>query len=347
MDQRVFINYRGEDSRSYAALLHLELSRHLGAGRVFLDSESIPAGADYVNELLRQVRQSTTLLAVIGPRWLAAADSASRRRIDDPADWIRRELAEALDSGVTVIPVLTDEATLPQKADLPADIAALSRCQYRRLRHRDASTDVARIVADLATDDPTLARDSRRFEPRSLPGSPYAPCPVGPAGRTRLAHVRAWSSRRPAAILALVALVASAMVGVTYLIDRTLIVNSSSPSADPTMTDPTGHAGTVRTSVGKPVITLAPDHGSPTDPFSVHGTKWVDTASCGGQVNIYVDDRILSHHPGLPRADGTFVIDFYPDDASPSNGTLSAGPHMVTARCSNYESPAVRYTVDS
>src|SRR5262249_19026423 len=43
----VFINYRGEDSHSYGALLHAELSRRFGPESVFLDAESIPAGADY------------------------------------------------------------------------------------------------------------------------------------------------------------------------------------------------------------------------------------------------------------------------------------------------------------
>ena len=60
------------------------------------------------------------------------------RRIDDPADWIRRELAEAFAAGVRVIPVLTDDAEMPTEDELPGDLAALARCQYRRLRHRDA-----------------------------------------------------------------------------------------------------------------------------------------------------------------------------------------------------------------
>src|SRR5262249_43450184 len=95
----VFINYRGEDSHSYGALLYAELSRHFGAELVFLDSESIPAGADFVIQLLARVRGCAVLLAVVGPRWLSAADAEGRRRIDDPADWIRRELAEAFAVG--------------------------------------------------------------------------------------------------------------------------------------------------------------------------------------------------------------------------------------------------------
>src|SRR5262249_28546973 len=103
----VFINYRGTDSGSYGALLFAELSRHFGRELVFLDTESIPAGTDYVQELFARVRQARVVLALIGPRWLQTTDSEGRR-IDDPNDWIRRELVEAFAAGVRVIPVLTD-----------------------------------------------------------------------------------------------------------------------------------------------------------------------------------------------------------------------------------------------
>jgi len=146
----IFISYRGEDSHSYGALLYLELSRCLGDDMVFLDSESIPAGADYPEYLLRTVQRSWVLLALIGPTWLAVADAQGRRRIDDPRDWIRRELTAASAAGVKVIPVLTDETNLPQEADLPVDISWLARCQYRRLRHREVKADLARLRTDLA-----------------------------------------------------------------------------------------------------------------------------------------------------------------------------------------------------
>lgn len=161
MERAVFINYRGEDSHSYGALLYTELERTFGEGRVFLDAESIPAGADFVEALVGHVRSARAVLAVIGPRWLTAADpTTGRRRIDDPDDWIRRELVEAFVIGVRVIPVLTDDADLPREAELPADIAALSRCQYRHLRRREPTADLARIVADLISLDPSLATDA-------------------------------------------------------------------------------------------------------------------------------------------------------------------------------------------
>ena len=68
----IFINYRGEDSYSYGALLYAELSRRFGPEFVFLDSESIPPGTDFTEALLTRVRQAKVMLTVIGSRWLAA-----------------------------------------------------------------------------------------------------------------------------------------------------------------------------------------------------------------------------------------------------------------------------------
>jgi nucleoside phosphorylase len=62
----------------------------------------------------------------------------------------------------------------------------------------------------------------------------------------------------------------------------------------------------------QPIITISPDHGSPSGVFTIRGTGWYSTASCGGQVNIYIDDRILSPHPGFPGADGTSSLTTIP-----------------------------------
>jgi tetratricopeptide (TPR) repeat protein len=175
VDHAVFINYRGGDSASNGAWLYTELVHRFGDEHVFLDAESIPAGADFVEELLHRVRSARVVLAVIGPRWLVATDpTTGRRRLDDPDDWVRRELAEAFAVGVRVIPIVTDQAELPGEADLPADIAALYRCQARYLRRREPKSDLARIVADLVSMDPALAAaaKSRDDAPRQLPPAP-------------------------------------------------------------------------------------------------------------------------------------------------------------------------------
>lgn len=150
MAAEVFINYRGAADSLYAAdVLYTGLVQVLGPDRVFLDSESIKPGTDFVMTLLQRVRSARVVLAVIGPHWLTATGPEGRRRIDDPADWTRRELAEAFEAGVPVIPVLTDTAVMPVEAELPADIATLGRTQGVLLRQRYAQADIALLLGTL------------------------------------------------------------------------------------------------------------------------------------------------------------------------------------------------------
>lgn len=164
-------------------MLYHELSRRFGSKLVFLDSESIPPGKDFASALLGRVRQAWVVLAVIGPDWLTAVDGGGHRRVDDPADWTRRELAEAFAADVTVIPVLTDDANIPLEGQLPADIGALSRCQYRRLRQRETGADLARLVADLVTLDRRLAAALGAGRPDQAPTEPLALASAGTRGR--------------------------------------------------------------------------------------------------------------------------------------------------------------------
>jgi hypothetical protein len=95
---------------------------HIWPGFRFHRFGSIPAGADYAHELLANVRAATVVLAIVGPRWLCPDPATNRGALDSPTDWVRRELAAAFEAGVRVVPILTDDATMPAENDLPADI---------------------------------------------------------------------------------------------------------------------------------------------------------------------------------------------------------------------------------
>jgi hypothetical protein len=173
----VFINYRGEDNATAAALIDRELTARLGSDQVFSDSRYVPADTDFTEDLLGRLRVCSVLVVVIGPRWLTLTNEAGQRLIDDPQDWIRREIAEALSHGLRVIPVLTGNAVLPAEVDLPADIAGLSRRQYLLLRHRHTPLDLAFLVERITEADPELAKvaamrqSSAGRVPQQLPGA--------------------------------------------------------------------------------------------------------------------------------------------------------------------------------
>jgi len=182
----VFINYRAQEQAGYAALLDRELAERFGPGAVFRASRSIRPGDDFVRAILENLRLCRVLLAVIGPEWLASGRSGHDQQGDEP-DWVHREIAEALTHGIRVIPVLVEDARMPSEVDLPTDIAALARCQYLRLHHRNIDNDIGRVVDELGRLVPELRTDRRR--PREvaetevrlfrLVGEPGPACRIG------------------------------------------------------------------------------------------------------------------------------------------------------------------------
>jgi hypothetical protein len=158
----IFINYRNGDEEASARVIDLELSRRFGSDRVFRASKSIPPGENYIRELLTAVRDSEVLLAVIGSRWLTAVDERGRNRLYDEADWIRREILEAFEHGVRVIPVLVGRTQpMLRSSDLPSELARLADCQYRRLDHRSSGADLRVLGDDLAALVPSLLDSDR------------------------------------------------------------------------------------------------------------------------------------------------------------------------------------------
>ncbi len=147
----IFINYRRDDAPGVAGRLYDHLARKFTRGRLFIDVDAIKPGLDFVKQLDTQVSQCDALLAVIGPHWLTATDSKGKRRLDDPHDYVRIEIASALKRDIPVIPVLIDGAEMPAEADLPEDLAPLARRHALELRHTRFASDADAIVSALHT----------------------------------------------------------------------------------------------------------------------------------------------------------------------------------------------------
>lgn len=111
---------------------------------MFLSARSIRAGDNYVSTVFDNLRRCEVLLAVMGPDWLAHARPGHLG-----FDWVHREIAEALDLGIRVIPVLLDDASLPDPAALPARLTPVAGCHYVRLRHYTLDADLAHLAAEL------------------------------------------------------------------------------------------------------------------------------------------------------------------------------------------------------
>jgi hypothetical protein len=92
-----------------------------------MDIDTLRPGVDFVKAIQDAVTSCDVLLAVIGRNWLNVSDDDGRRRLDNPHDFVRVEIATALKAGIYVIPVLVAGAKMPRPNDLPEDLVQLSR----------------------------------------------------------------------------------------------------------------------------------------------------------------------------------------------------------------------------
>jgi ketosteroid isomerase-like protein len=117
----IAISYRREDSTPVAGRLHDRLRAEFGKENVFMDFDSIPYGVDFREHIKRTLERADVVVAVVGPGWLGVQKEASRR-IDDPSDFVRLEIAGALQRGIPVIPILVDDTPMPKSDMLPPDM---------------------------------------------------------------------------------------------------------------------------------------------------------------------------------------------------------------------------------
>jgi len=152
----IFISYRIADSRSQARLLFKTLD-DLFPGQVFYDKNNLEPGMKWPAELGEKVRAAKVVLVLYADaiKWLGASMDAfgmAQRRIDDPQDWVRKEIETALSEHKNVIPVLLEGAKLPPKEALPDTLRPLLDCQQVTVREDFWENDLLPLVQAIQTE---------------------------------------------------------------------------------------------------------------------------------------------------------------------------------------------------
>jgi hypothetical protein len=207
MATRVFISYRRDDSAGSAGRVHDRLQRDLGRDLLFMDVDAIPLGVNFVKVLRDEVAKCDVLLAVIGPHWIDARDEDGNRRLDDPNDFLRVEIATALQRNIPVIPILVDGAKVPKSDRLPKDLEELEQRNGLEIRHASFHSDVDKLIGGLKglsdrVDDPRTA--GKPLPPNVTPAPAPEPDPPARPGKTLLQdaeeQVAALAAKAPEAV---------------------------------------------------------------------------------------------------------------------------------------------------
>lgn len=153
--QRIFISYRRDDSQWAAGRLSDSLASYFGDDRVFRDIEDIAGGANFGDVIDETLGAADAVVVLIGKGWLSASDSRGNRRLDDPDDWVAKEIAAALEKGLPIYPVLLEDTPMPRASELPETLWPLTRYNAVSISDNRWQADVARLAKIVALDIPS------------------------------------------------------------------------------------------------------------------------------------------------------------------------------------------------
>lgn len=101
-------------------MLYRELADNLPTYNVFKDDEETTVGVKWAPRLQRLVKKCRFFVLLVSKDW---STPAIRKRLNDPDNWVRREILAATKSKCLIIPVLVNGA--PRPTGLPSDIQSV------------------------------------------------------------------------------------------------------------------------------------------------------------------------------------------------------------------------------
>lgn len=124
------------------------MAAELGDQQIFLDVDKIGIGEDFVSAILSEISQAQVMLVMIGRDW--GDPNGMGARLHDPRDHVRAEIRAGLSTGLRVIPVLVDGATMPDPEALPDDLAPLVRLNAFEIRNARFLADADALIEVIA-----------------------------------------------------------------------------------------------------------------------------------------------------------------------------------------------------
>lgn len=166
--KRIFISYRVKDTQAATGRLVDALKQHFDDDQIFLDIDKIEPGLDFTVVISKYLDSSDVMLVIIGPDWMAYNTERNSYRINEPNDWVRLEIATALQRNIRVVPVLLEGAALPDEELLTDDLKPLLRRQSYEISNKRWKYDSEQLIGFLKK----ILGQTPKPEPRPTPAPP-------------------------------------------------------------------------------------------------------------------------------------------------------------------------------
>jgi hypothetical protein len=142
--------------------LYDDLTKTFRKKNVFIDIDTIKGGSEFIKIIEQTINSCDVLVAIIGTGWLIVTQDGVRR-LDDPKDFVRREIAAAFKQEIVVIPVLIPGANVPREEDLPDELKPIAGRHAVQLSDNRWKYDVEQLVSQIKQIEPRQVTGFRRI----------------------------------------------------------------------------------------------------------------------------------------------------------------------------------------
>lgn len=148
---KLFISYRRSDTGYQPEIIKSTLSKYINDEIIFYDHD-IEEGEDFVQVLNDRLESAQVMLVLMGKDWLDILKE--RSKLVGSTDFVKLEIERGLeknklDSKFTIIPVLFEDAKMPNPDELPDSLKALSRKNALTIDHNEFIPKLNELGADL------------------------------------------------------------------------------------------------------------------------------------------------------------------------------------------------------
>jgi hypothetical protein len=143
----IFISYRRRDHPEIVHNIYQQLAKRYGASRVFLDVDRLVGGVRFHSHIREALKGVTVVLVIIGPSWTRLTEEGKQKaKLQNPADYLRLEVEQALESSISLIPIRIAGADLPRAPEVPKSLRGLLKINMLELRPDHYGDDLRRLL---------------------------------------------------------------------------------------------------------------------------------------------------------------------------------------------------------